>query len=95
MRREGGEESVRFAVFVLVFVVEHREIRLIAALGDVVVFDSLEHGTAGLMGVGAVAEAALFGELKDFLEVAGQFFALHVERAEAFDARGVDEVAGY
>ena len=86
------ELSVGFAVFVLVLVVEHREVTLVAALGDVVVLDSLQHGAARLVGVGAVAEAALLAVLEDFAEVAGQLLALHVERAEALDARGVDEV---
>ena len=45
---------VGFAVFVFVLVIQHREIRLVSALGDVVLFDSLENGTAGLVGVGAV-----------------------------------------
>ena len=82
---------IGLAVFVFVLVVEHREIALITALGDVVVFDGFEHSTAWLMGVGAVAEAALLGELEDFLEIAGQFLAFHIEGAKAFDAWSVDE----
>ena len=60
-------------------------------MGDVVVFDSFEHGTAGFMCVCAVAETALLGETEDFLEVAGQFLALHIKGTEALDAWRVDE----
>ena len=60
-------------------------------MGYVVVFDGFEHSTAWLMGVGAVAEAALLGELEDFLEIAGEFLALHIKGAEALDAWSVDE----
>ena len=58
------------------------------------VFDSAEYGTAGFVGVGAVGEAALLGELKDFAEVAGELFALHVEGAKALDAGRIDEPTG-
>ena len=45
---------VGFAVFVFVLVVEHREVRLVSALGDVVVFYGFQYSTAWLMGMGAV-----------------------------------------
>ena len=82
---------IRFAVFVLVLVVEHRQVRLVAAGGDEVIVEGLQHGTARLVGVGAVGEAALPRELEKLLEIAGQLFALHVEGAEALDARGVNK----
>ena len=86
------ELSEGFAVAVLVLVVEHGEVRLVAALGDVMLLDGLQHGTAGFMGMGAVAEAAVLRVTEDFAEVAGQLLTLHVERAEALDARRVDEI---
>lgn len=55
------------------------------------VFDGFEYCTARFVGVRTVTEAALLGEFKDFLEVACQLFALHVEGAETLDAWGVDE----
>ena len=88
------ELSEGFAVFVLVLVVEHREVALIAALGDVVVLDSLQHGAARLVGMGAIGEAALLRELENLAEIAGQLFTLHIERTEALDAWGVDEIRG-
>ena len=54
--------------------------------------NGLEHGTARLMGVGAVAETAVLGEMEYLLEITCQFLALDVERAETLDARGVDEI---
>ena len=82
---------ISFAVFVFVLVVEHGEVRLVTALRNVVVFDGFEYCTARFVGVRTVTEAALLGEFKDFLEVACQLFALHVEGAETLDAWGVDE----
>ena len=85
------EGLVGLAVFVFVLVVEHREIALITAWGDVVVFDGFEDSAARFVGVGTVGEAALLGKLEDFAEIAGEFLTFHVEGAEAFDAWGVDE----
>ena len=81
---------VGLAIFVLVLILQHGEIRLITALCDIMVLHSLEHRTTWLMGMAAIGEATLLGELEDFLEVACQLLALHVERAEALDARSVD-----
>ena len=53
------------------------------------VFEGLEDGTAGFVGVGAVGETAVFREAEDLGEVAGEFLGGHVEGAEAFDARSV------
>ena len=78
-------------VFFFIFVFHHGEVGLIAALGDVVVFEGLEDGAAGFVGVGAVGETAVFREAEDLGEVAGEFLGGHVEGAEAFDSRSVDE----
>ena len=93
--RKGATDEglVGLAVFVFVLVVEHREITLVTALGDVVVFDGFENGAARFVGVGTVGEAALLGKLEDFAEIAGEFLTFHVEGAETFDAWGVDEPA--
>ena len=53
------------------------------------VFEGLEDGTAGFVGVGAVGETAVFREAEDLGEVAGEFLRGHVEGAEAFDSRSV------
>ena len=45
------------------------------------------------MGMCAVREAAVLREMEYFLEIACQFLWLHVERAEALDAGGIDEVS--
>ena len=76
-------------VFFFIFIFHHGEVGLIAALGDVVVFEGLEDGTAGFVGVGAVGETAVFRETEDLGEVAGEFLGGHVEGAEAFDTRSV------
>ena len=48
-----------WAVFVFIFIFEHGEVGVVAAFGDVVAFNSLTHGAVGLVGVGAVVEAAV------------------------------------
>ena len=59
-----------FSVFSLSLVFKHGKVGSISALGYVVVFHSLAHSTARLVGMGAVAEAALIREVEDFLEIA-------------------------
>ena len=82
-----------WAVFVFFFIFEHGEIGVITAFGNVVTLHSLANGAMGFVGVGAVVEPAIGRESEDFLEVVADLFLLHVEGAEAFDARGVDDVA--
>ena len=82
---------IGLAIFVFVFVVEHREIRLIPTLGNIMLFHCFQHRTTWLMGVGTVGEAALFRELKNLLEITRQFFALHIKGAEALDTWGVNK----
>lgn len=54
-------------------------------------FERFEHGAAWFVGVGAVGKTAAACYLEQFREVARYLFRLHVERAEALDARCVDE----
>ena len=53
------------------------------------VFEGLEDGAAGFVGVGAVGETAVFRETEDLGEVAGEFLGGYVEGTEAFDSRSV------
>ena len=92
-RRCSDIRLIGLAIFALVLILEHAEIALVARLGDVVVADSLQHGTARLMGMGAVGKAAVLRELEDLGEIAGDLFRFHVERTETFDARSVDDIA--
>ena len=78
------------AVLTLFLILEHTEVAIVAALGNVVFFKCFAHDSARLMGMGAVAETAVFWEMEDLLEVAAYLLGLHVEGAEAFDAGGVD-----
>ena len=84
-----GSATVGLPVFFFIFVFHHGEVGLIAAWGDVVVFEGLEDRTAGFVGVGTVGETAVFREAEDLGEVAGEFLGGHVEGAEAFDAGGI------
>ena len=58
------------------------------------VLEGLEHSTARFVGVGAVREAAVLGEMEDILEIAGNLLGLHVEGAKALDAWSVDDIRG-
>lgn len=58
-----------FAIFIFVFVFEHAEIAVVAALGDKVLFDGCQYCTTRFMGVGAIAETAFLGILKYFFEI--------------------------
>ena len=77
----------------LFLIVHHGEIRLITALSDIVVLECLEYRTTRFVGVGAVGEAAVFGEPEYLGEVAGELLRFDVEGAEALDARRVDDPA--
>ena len=87
------ETSVCLTVFGVVLVIEHGEVTLVAALGDVVVFERLKDGTARFMGVCTVRETTVLGKAEDFLEITRDFLWLHVEGAEALNPRSVNEVA--
>ena len=82
---------VSLTILALVLIIKHRQVRLVSAFGYIMVFERLEHSTSRFVGVGAVRETAVLREMEYLLEVAGQFLWLHIERAKAFDAWGVDE----
>ena len=91
--RVGSTPLVGLPVFALLLVVEHGEVGLVAALGYVVVLHGLADGAPRLVGMRAVVEAAVLGEVEDLAEIARQLLTPDVEGAEALDARCVDEVA--
>ena len=81
-----------FAVLPFLLIIEHREIRLIAALGDIMFLHSFQHSTARFMRMRAVRETAVFGEVEDILEITGNLFGLHIKCAKAFNAWRINEV---
>ena len=85
---------LRLAILPFLLIIEHREVRLIAALSDVMILHSLQHGTARFMGMGTIGETAVFREAEDILEITGNLFGLHVKRAKALNSRRVDEISG-
>ena len=78
-------------ILTVILIVEHAEITLVTTLSDVMVFEGLQDCTTGLMGMGAVRKATIFGEMEDLTKVACQFLRLHIEGAKAFDTWCVDE----
>ena len=58
------------------------------------VLQSLQHGAAWLVCVGAVAETALAPNLEQFAEIMAHLLALEIEGAETTDARRVDDGSG-
>ena len=87
-----GEHLVSLAILGLVLVVEHGEVALVAGKGDAMLVDGSQDGTAGLVGVGAVAKAAVGPDLEYLAEVVADLGLLHVISAEALDARSVNDV---
>ena len=85
--------SVGFPVFTLFLVFQHAEVGGVARLADAVLLHGFQHGAARFVPVRAVAVAAIGRSFKYLREVMSDFFPLHVEGAEALDARCVDEVA--
>ena len=85
--------SEGLAVFRLVVVVEHGEVALIARGCDEMVIECLADSAAGFVGVCAVGKTAVGGMVENIGEIAGDFLWFHVEGAETFDARRVDEPA--
>ena len=81
------------AVLALVFVFEYVQVGQVARLADEVLLHRFPYGAARFVHMGTVAILALCGVLEDFLEVVSHFLLTHVERAEALDARGVDEIS--
>ena len=69
-----------------------REVALVAALRDEVLFEGFEYGATWLVDVWAVAESAIFAYAEYLREVVRNFVEFHIHHAEALDARGVDEV---
>ena len=77
-------------ILALSAVAEHREVRLVAAGGNASVQCRFIDRATGFPRVGAVAVAAVAGDAEDFAEVVPHLLFLHVDSAEAFDTRGVD-----
>ena len=51
--------SESLAIFALVLILEHGQVALVAARSYIVFIKSLQHGAPGLVGMGAVVEAAV------------------------------------
>lgn len=51
--------SESLAIFALVLILEHGQVTLVAARSYIVFIKSLQHGAPGLVGMGAVVEAAV------------------------------------
>ena len=77
-------------IFALGAVAQHGEVRLVAAGGDASVQCCFIDCATGFPRVGTVAIAAVLRYAEDFAEVVPHLFFLHVDSAEAFDARGVN-----
>ena len=81
---------IRLPIFLFVLVFQHAEVGGIAALADEVLLHGFEHGTAWLVGVGAVAILAMGRGVEDLGEVVADLLYLHVEGAKALDAWSID-----
>ena len=62
-------------------------------MADAAFFDGLAHSAVGLVGVGAVAIAAVNRDFKYLTEVVANLLLFHIEGAKALDPRCIDEPA--
>ena len=82
---------IRCPILSIILIFKHAEVALVTALSDVMFLKRLQHGTTRFVGMGAVGEPAILREVEDLLEIAREFLALHIEGAEALDARSIDQ----
>ena len=102
-RVRGGSEGLWFcgslglliSIPIFILILQHRKIRGIATLTDVMPFNSFTHGTTWLVGMCAVVETAILGKIENLLEVMPHFLAFHVEGTKAFDAWRVDDIRAW
>ena len=87
----GSWNLISRAVFGLVLVAQHIQIRLVARRRQAVLLKRLQHGAARLVRMGAVAKAAVGRELEYVTEIMRQLLRLNIKRAEALYPRNVDE----
>ena len=85
--------SVGLAVFRAVHVFKDVEVTFVARPTDRMRFDGLAYRTSRFMGVCAVAKPAV-GRVFEYLrKIVRHFASLHLNRAEAFDAGRIDQIA--
>mgnify|MGYP003459654271 CR=1 FL=1 len=77
------------------FIFQHVKIREVSALCYVVFFHCFQNCASWFMGMCAVVEAAIFGEVEYLLEVACELFRFDIECAEAFYSWSVDYVSSF
>lgn len=82
---------VRCPVLSVFLVLHHREVRLVAALRNVVVFQRFQHRTPRFVGMRTIRKPAPLREMEDFTEITRQLLRLHVERSESLDARRINQ----
>ena len=83
---------ITLPVFAFMPVFQHVQVRGIAAFADEMFLYGAAHGATRFMGVRAVVVFAVCRNPENFAEVVCHFFFFEVERAESFDARGVDDI---
>ena len=82
--------STSTSVFVFRTVAEDREIGLVAADGNPVLFYGLDNSAAGFVGMRAIAETAVRPHPENLAEEMTDLFPLKINRSEAFDSRRVN-----
>ena len=85
--------SESLPVFPFLLVVEHRQVALVSACGDIMFLYRFQHGTSRFVSMRAVVETAVLREMENLLEIASNFLWLHIERTKSFHSGCVDEIA--
>ena len=85
--------SESLPVFPFLLVVEHRQVALVSACGDIMFLYRFQHGTSWFVSMRAVVETAVLREMENLLEVACHLLRLHVESAEPLYSRSINKVS--
>ena len=82
---------VRRPILPVLFILHHRKVRLVSALGDIMVFQSLQHGTTWFVCMRTIIKPAPLREVEDLAEIARQLLRLHIERPESLDSWRINQ----
>ena len=77
----------------LLLILQHIQIRSITRLTNKMSLHCLTHRTSRLMPMCTVTIFTISGNLEYFREIMPDFFLLHIECAESFDSRCIDNIS--
>ena len=83
----------QLSVLTLVAVSEERQIGLVAAFGNLALYDCFLHGAAGLVSMRTVTETTVAADAEDLRKEMADFFPLKIDSAKPLNTRSVNHSA--